>query len=344
MSPLPPAPTPSNPPPSLTSDPPTTPPASKSPHPTFPAPKLRLELRDLSHSSTEVFLKYIKPTSDFAHLVDTVLRLLYTIPSSSTSQTTSTTDDSSASTTPTKDPSTTARPAPSTPKIPQTRSVTLILRDLDGVAYTTGLDLDDDHKEIHLSLSYIAHVAKPKPNPSVTHNAAAATATATIMPNLNQTNQTTQSSQPDQINPTRHELLGVLCHELVHCFQYNAQGTAPGGLIEGIADWVRLNARYVPPHWKRNVDGKWDRGYQDTGYFLDWIERTKGRGSVMRLNQGLAGRRYVEDVFWKEMFGEGVDVLFGRYKEAVEKEKKDGAGYGDKALKMAVRVKGSDIS
>ena len=33
----------------------------------------------------------------------------------------------------------------------------------------------------------------------------------------------------------RGEIMGVLVHEVVHCFQYNAKGTAPGGLIEGIA-------------------------------------------------------------------------------------------------------------
>jgi len=42
-----------------------------------------------------------------------------------------------------------------TTTVPPTRSVTLILRSMDGVAYTTGSDLDSDHKEIHFSLDYI---------------------------------------------------------------------------------------------------------------------------------------------------------------------------------------------
>lgn len=33
----------------------------------------------------------------------------------------------------------------------------------------------------------------------------------------------------------RDEIFGVLVHEVVHCYQYNAKGTCPGGLIEGIA-------------------------------------------------------------------------------------------------------------
>lgn len=33
----------------------------------------------------------------------------------------------------------------------------------------------------------------------------------------------------------RDEVLGVLTHEVVHCYQYDAQGTCPSGLTEGIA-------------------------------------------------------------------------------------------------------------
>lgn len=31
------------------------------------------------------------------------------------------------------------------------------------------------------------------------------------------------------------EITGVIFHEVVHCFQYDAKGTCPRGLIEGIA-------------------------------------------------------------------------------------------------------------
>jgi hypothetical protein len=33
----------------------------------------------------------------------------------------------------------------------------------------------------------------------------------------------------------RDEIMGVLVHEVVHCYQYDACGTCPGGLVEGIA-------------------------------------------------------------------------------------------------------------
>ena len=35
----------------------------------------------------------------------------------------------------------------------------------------------------------------------------------------------------------KKEVMGVLCHELVHTIQYNGHGTADGGVIEGIADY-----------------------------------------------------------------------------------------------------------
>jgi Peptidase of plants and bacteria len=44
-------------------------------------------------------------------------------------------------------------------------------------------------------------------------------------------------------NRAKDEIDGVLTHEIVHCFQYNAKGTAPGGLIEGIAgEFYLLNS------------------------------------------------------------------------------------------------------
>lgn len=72
------------------------------------------------------------------------------------------------------------------------KTITLILRPFDGVAYTSGTR---EVKEINFSLDWI-------------------------------------KASEDR---ARDEILGVLVHEIVHCYQYNANGTCPGGLIEGIA-------------------------------------------------------------------------------------------------------------
>lgn len=218
----------------------------------------------MRHESTGVFLNNLSLDHDVADLNRTVLQLLY-MPKTPT-----TTSSSSSSA---------SRPHPYKPHIPGTRSVTLIVRDIDGVAYTTGLELDDQHKEIHFSLPYIHHVSK---------------------------------SSKDGAAISK-ELKGVICHELVHCWQHNARGTAPGGLIEGIADWVRLRAGFVPPHWKREGGDNWDAGYQTTGYFLDWIEQQHGEGSIRRLNEALRDVEYDEKKFWKDLYGENVDHLWSTY-------------------------------
>lgn len=40
----------------------------------------------------------------------------------------------------------------------------------------------------------------------------------------------------------KNKITGLLYHEMSHVWQWNGNGTAPGGLIEGIADYVRLKA------------------------------------------------------------------------------------------------------
>lgn len=148
---------------------------------------------------------------------------------------------------------------------------------MPGVAYTTGIDLDDDHKEIHFSLDYIARIPNSSPRRQ------------------------------------RDEIEGVIVHEMVHCWQWNALGTAPGGLIEGIADFCRLRANLGPPHWKKEGGGDWDAGYQHTAYFLDWMESKFGGGSVMRINEHLRDVKYKEQQFWKDLFDNSVHDLWDEY-------------------------------
>ncbi|TFK56765.1 plant basic secretory protein, partial [Heliocybe sulcata] len=95
----------------------------------------------------------------------------------------------------------------------------------------------------------------------------------------------------------RHEIMGVLTHEMVHCFQYNGKGKCPGGMIEGVADWVRLHADLAPPHWKREPGDKWDAGYQHTAYFLEWVEERYGAGTIRELNEAMKSKEYTDDIF-----------------------------------------------
>ncbi|KAI0778755.1 plant basic secretory protein [Trametes elegans] len=112
----------------------------------------------------------------------------------------------------------------------------------------------------------------------------------------------------------RDEIIGVLTHEMVHCYQYNGLGKCPGGLIEGVADWVRLNEGLGPPHWKREAGDKWDAGYQTTAYFLQWIEGRYGDGSIRELNEGLKDKEYDDHVF-KDVTGRKISKLWTLYKD-----------------------------
>lgn len=216
----------------------------------YPLPTLRLQLNDLADDGSSVFLSNVKGNDDIAMQVQNVLNLLYT-PASNR---------------------------------PGTRSVTFILRSFPGVAYTTGTELDDDHKEIHINTTYIS---------------------------------TRQGN-------VRDEILGVVCHELVHCFQWNSIGTAPGGLIEGIADWVRLRAGLGAAHWKQEASGKWDGGYQHTGFFLEWLEQRFGDGTVRALNEGLREGKYEEEkVFGGCCKGGKVDELWKEYAEELRKKREE---------------------
>lgn len=240
--------------------PPTTTSASTSTLPIrkhrFPLPLLRLELRNLADEGSSVFLTHVHGHEDLSTQVQNVLNLLYGL------------DD-----------------ADKAPR-PGTRSVTFIVREFDGVAYTTPKDLDEDHKEIHINTKYIR----------------------------------------TRTGDVRHELLGVICHELVHCFQWNARGTCPGGLIEGMADWVRLRAGLGAKHWRQEAGGEWDGGYQHTGYFLDWLEGRFGEGTVRRLNGCLRQGEYRDEkVFGACCKGEKVRELWKEYKEEFER-KEGGAG------------------
>ncbi|KAF7509014.1 hypothetical protein GJ744_008409 [Endocarpon pusillum] len=172
---------------------------------------------------------------------------------------------------------------------PGSRSVTLVLSSFGGVAYTRGKALDHDHKEIHLSTDYVAGI------------------------------------EPALL---KREITGVIVHEMVHCWQWNACGTAPGGLIEGLADWVRLRADLAPPHWKRTAGDRWDAGYQVTAWFLDWLENKYGTGTVPKLNHLLKEVKYDEEEYWCGRSGlhKSVQELWKDYKSWVEDQGKEEVG------------------
>lgn len=204
-------------------------------------PLTRLEIRDLSSEGSKRFLSSVDPAQILEAAIKTVHDVL----------------------------------TPGHLSTPGVRSVTLILREFAGVAYTTGKDIDFEHKEIHFNTEYIEGI---------------------------------------DAELLTSEITGVVVHEMVHVWQWNGEHSCNGGLIEGVADWVRLKAGLGPPHWRKRCEGcQWDSGYEVTGYFLEWLEEEFGKDIVVRMNQHLRNS-YVEEDFWREMCG-GQDVksLWDKY-------------------------------
>lgn len=110
----------------------------------------------------------------------------------------------------------------------------------------------------------------------------------------------------------RREITGVLYHEMTHIWQWNGGGNAPGGLIEGVADYVRLKAGYAPSHWVGPGGGdRWDQGYDVTARFLDYCNGLRD-GFVAELNRKM--KDGYSNSFFQELLGKSVDQLWTDYK------------------------------
>lgn len=194
------------------------------PHgPDWTIPPLHLKVLDLAHPGALRFFSSLpSPHAALSDACATVLKALYP---------------------PTLAllPSSPSPPLPAAP--PAIRSITLILRAFSGVAHTNGSLLDNAHKEVHLSTSYLADL------------------------------------QGDAVR-IRREIEGVLVHELVHAFQFDGEGTCDGGVIEGVADWVRIGARLGAPHWREGQGKDWKAGYATTGAFLFLRGRQERNGEM----------------------------------------------------------------
>ncbi|GLJ24730.1 hypothetical protein SUGI_0472810 [Cryptomeria japonica] len=84
------------------------------------------------------------------------------------------------------------------------------------------------------------------------------------------------------------EIRGLLYHEMTHSLQWDGQGKAPRGLIDGIADYVRLTAGLVAPYWVKPGSGdRWDQSYDVTAYFLQYCDSVSS-GFVANINTKMA--------------------------------------------------------
>ncbi|KDQ07294.1 hypothetical protein BOTBODRAFT_38911 [Botryobasidium botryosum FD-172 SS1] len=228
------------------------------PDPDLPLPPIHLRVHPLTHKGAVHFLRVFGPQSAniIASHCRTIIAALY--------------------------PTTSPRNDPSFPKI---QSITIYVRPMDRIAYTTDGMIDPEAKETHLSANYI-----------------------------------------ERCDFT--EISGVLIHELVHVWQRNGLGSAPGGFIEGVADFVRLKSHLGARHWHKSKPGKdqkWDAGYERTAWFFEWIEDhwKGGKGWVKRVNMRLEKERWGEWV-WEYAGAKNVDELWKGYLASFGSEEQAG--------------------
>lgn len=93
---------------------------------------------------------------------------------------------------------------------------------------------------------------------------------------------------------------------------------APGWLVVGISDYVRLESGYID-RAKRRAGGAYDAGVsQTTAFFLDYLAMTKDPSIVYELNRQLAptAPAWSNDVF-TQLLGTDVDTLWAEYQSTL---------------------------
>jgi len=114
------------------------------------------------------------------------------------------------------------------------------------------------------------------------------------------------------------EDFGMVIHELTHVIQ-DYKGKGESWLTEGIADYIRYWI-YEPGTRTfeiNRVKSHYRQGYGTAAAFLDWIERTRGKGTIVKLNAASREGIYRESLF-QDWFGKSLDELWEEFVKASE--------------------------
>ena len=113
--------------------------------------------------------------------------------------------------------------------------------------------------------------------------------------------------------------IDVVTHEVMHIVQ-DYRHANPGWLTEGIADYVRyqygvnnVKSRWTLPDYRSTQN--FDNAYRVTARFLLWVEKTKNKKIVDRLDSALRDGTYQPEL-WATLTGSSVDQLWKEYAAA----------------------------
>ena len=109
----------------------------------------------------------------------------------------------------------------------------------------------------------------------------------------------------------------MITHEVMHIAQSYPNGSGPGWLTEGIADYVRSEYGIA------NAEGGWSlpdynekahytNAYRITARFLLWVEKNYDKNLVKKLDKHLREKTYTPEL-WEKYTGHSVDELWAEY-------------------------------
>ena len=117
------------------------------------------------------------------------------------------------------------------------------------------------------------------------------------------------------------EDIDVVTHEVMHIVQ-DYRFDNPGWLTEGIADYVRyvygvnnVKSRWTLPNYKASQS--YMNAYRVTARFLVWVEKTKNKKVVDKLDAALRDGTYKPDL-WVKLTGKTVEELWKEYSAGPE--------------------------
>ncbi|CAI9290313.1 unnamed protein product [Lactuca saligna] len=177
--------------------------------------------------------------------------------------------------------------------IPYTKQ---IMRTINNFVWTTILQQSDPADQKHVS-TMIVYIQQYKGAEAIAWG-----------DNINVSSVYLEGYQGD----VKWEFTSLLHHEITHVFQWDGEGQAPVGLVEGVADYTKLKANYAQVGFAEPGSGdRWDQGYDFTARFLEYCDGIVP-GFVAKLNKMM---RFSFDVkYFEDLTGKPVDQLWQEYK------------------------------
>ncbi|XP_073025050.1 uncharacterized protein [Primulina eburnea] len=112
---------------------------------------------------------------------------------------------------------------------------------------------------------------------------------------------------------SRYHFTSIMYHEMTHIFQWSGNRTAPGGLTEGVADYIMVKSKIydASTYTKPGSGSRWDEGYGVTERFLEYCDGLR-EGFTVALNKKM--RFAYSDNYFMDLLGKPLDQLWRDYK------------------------------